>query len=63
VQGVGLGFIGIGLCLGALRTHNMPGLGFAKHWHCGMGHVHLSSHFGIVRLDGWLLYVSTFMRI
>lgn len=39
----------------------MPDLGFAKHWHSGVGHVHLSSHFGIVGSNGWLLSVCWFV--
>ena len=45
---------GIGVCVwfGALSMHNMYGLSLVWHWHFICGHVHLSSHPGIVWSSG-----------
>lgn len=49
---VGVGGMGVGLCLGVPIMHRILGLSLAIHWHGGLGHVHISSQLGIVMSGG-----------
>lgn len=51
-SGVGLWLVGP-MPVGAQRIHRTSGLGKDVHVHVAVGHVHCSSHHGIVMSWGW----------
>jgi hypothetical protein len=51
------------LLVGAPRTHSMYDMSLAKHVHGVVGHIHWSSHGGIVLSCGLEFWLPTFIRV